>query len=56
MVKGLGGVEVGKVFMVSEDLYRERGSMEVVLPGFQGMDDGEEFSVIDVIVSFCQGE
>ena len=56
MVEGLGETEVGEIFMVSEDLYRERGSVEVVLPTLQGMDDGKEFSVIDVIVSFCQGE
>ena len=56
MIEGLGGVEVGEIFMVSEDLYRERGPVEVVPPGFQGMDDGKEFSVIDVVVSFCQGE
>ena len=55
-VKGLGGAEVGKVFVVGEDLYRERGSVEVVLPGLQGTDDGKEFLVIDVVVSFCWGE
>ena len=42
--------------MVSEDLYRERGSMEVVSPQLQGTDDSEEFPVIDVVVSFCWGE
>ena len=56
VIKGLGETEVGEVFMVGEDLYRKRGSVEVVLPGFQGTDDGGEFSVVDVIVSFCWGE
>ena len=55
-IEGLGGTEVGEVFMVSEDLYRERGSVEVVSPGFQGMNDTKEFSVVDVVVSFCRGE
>ena len=55
-VEGLGGTEVGEIFMVSEDLYRERGPVEVVLPQLQGTDDGKEFPVIDVIVSFSWGE
>ena len=33
MVEGLGETEVGEVFVVGKDLYRERGSMEVMLPG-----------------------
>ena len=56
MVEGLGGAEVSEVFVVGEDLYREWGSVEVVSPGFQGSNDSKEFSVIDVIVSFCWGE
>ena len=56
MIEGLGRVEVGKVFMVSKDLHGKWGSMEVVSPGFQGADDGKEFSVIDVVVSFSWGE
>ena len=55
-IEVLGGMEVGEVFMVSEDLDWERGSMEVVSPRFQGADNGEEISVIDVVVSFCWGE
>ena len=55
-IEGLGGMEVGEILMVSEDLYRERGSVEVVSPGFQGTDDGKEFSVVDVVVPFCWGE
>ena len=49
-------MEVGEIFVVGKDLYREWGPMEVVLPGFQSMDNSEEFSVIDVIVLFCWGE
>ena len=32
-------MEIGEVFVVSKDLNRKQGSMEVVLPGFQGTDD-----------------
>ena len=55
-VEVLGGMEVGEVLVVGEDLDREGGSMEVVAPGFQGADDGKEFPVVNVIVSFCRGE
>ena len=55
-IEVLGGMEVGEVFMVSEDLDWERGSVEVVSPRFQGADNSEEISVIDVVVSFCWGE
>ena len=49
-------MEVGKVFVVSEDLHRERGAMEVVVPGFQGVNNGEKFAIIDIIVPFGGGE
>ena len=42
--------------MVCKDLYGEWGPVEVVSPGFQGTDDGEEFSVVNVIISLRQGE
>ena len=48
--------EVGQVFVVGEDLYREGGAMEVVAPRFQGANDGEEFAVINVIVALGRGE
>ena len=56
LVEVLGEMEVGEVCMVGEDLDREKGSMKVVLPGFQGMNNTKEFSVVDVVVSFCRGE
>ena len=55
-VEVLGGTEVSEVLMVGEDLDREGGSVEVVVPRFQGADDSEELSVIDVVVLFCWGE
>ena len=42
--------------MVGEDLYRKGGAMEVVVPRFQGANDGEEFTVIDVVVALGRGE
>ena len=55
-VERLGLAEIGKVFVVSEDLYREGGTMEIVAPRFQGANDGEEFAVIDIIVPFSRGK
>ena len=55
-IEGLGLAEVGEVFVVCENLYRERGAMEVVTPGFQGTDDREEFSVINIVVLFGRRE
>ena len=49
-------MEIGQVFVVGEDLHRERGAMEVVAPRLQGTNDGEEFAVIDVIVAFGRGK
>jgi len=55
-VRGLGLSKVGKVLMVGEDLNRKRGAVAVVLPGLEGMDDGKEFLIVDVMVSFCLEE
>ena len=52
----MGLMEIGKVLVVGEDLYGERRAMEIVAPRFQGANDGEEFVVIDIIVSFGGGE
>ena len=40
VVKRLGLSTVGKILMVSEDLYWKRGAMEIVAPEFQGANDG----------------
>ena len=55
-VERLGLAKIGKVLVVGEDLHRKGGAMKVVAPRFQGTDNGQEFAVIDVIVSFCGGE
>ena len=51
-IKRLRLAEIGKVFVVGKDLYREGGTMEIMAPRFQGANDGEEFSVIDIVVPF----
>ena len=42
--------------MVGEDLYWKGGAVEVVAPRFQGANDSEEFSIIDIVVAFSGGE
>ena len=51
-VEMLGLVEICEVFMVSEYLYWERGTSKVMVPYLQGVDDSEEFLVIDIVVLF----
>ena len=52
VVEFLGLMEVCQVFVVSENLDRKQGALEIMLPGPETMDDSKEFSVIDVVVSF----
>ena len=56
VVERLGLAKVGKVLVIGEDLYWEGGAMQIVAPGFQGVDDSEEFTIIDIVVSFGGGE
>ena len=42
--------------MVGEDLYGEGRTMEIVAPRLQGTNDGEEFVVINIVISFGGGE
>ena len=51
-VEVLGLAEISEIFMVGEDLYWERGSSKVMAPRLQGVDDSEEFSVVNIVVLF----
>ena len=42
--------------MIGENLDEEGGTVEVMSPGFEGTDNCQEFSVIDIIVLFHWGE
>jgi len=39
--------------VVGEDLDWKRGAVKVVSERFEGANHGEEFAVIDIVVSFC---
>ena len=45
-----------KVLMVGEDIDNEFGSQQEIAPVFKCMDDGEELTVPNWIVTFCFGE
>ena len=42
--------------MVGKDLYRKRGTVEVVSPRLQGVNNSEKFAIIDIVVSFGGGK
>ena len=42
-IKGLGGMEVGEVFMVGKDLYRKKGAVEVVHQDFRAWMTARSF-------------
>ena len=52
----LGLAEVSEVFVIHEQGDGMSGSLQVMLPVFKSMDDGKQFLIIDVIVSFGGGE
>ena len=56
MAKILGLFEIPQVLMICYDSYQVFRACEVVAPLFQGLDDSEEFPVVDVVVSFSRRE
>ena len=52
----LGLFEIPQVLMVCDHRYQVFSSSEVMLPFLQSSDDSEKLSIIDIIISFCEGE
>ena len=48
--------EIGEVLVIYKHLHQEWGAMKVMPPRFQGVDDSEEFAIIDIVVSFGRRE
>ena len=46
-------VKIDQVFVVSEDLDGKGEAMKVMLSSFESADNSKEFTVIDVIFTFC---
>ena len=42
--------------MIGENLDGKGGTIKVVSPGFEDVDDCQEFSIIDIVISFHWGE
>ena len=42
--------------MVVEDDSWKWGALDVMSPGMESVDDAEEFSIVDLIISFGRGE
>ena len=51
-----GVFEVGQVLMIGNDSNRVRSTLDVLPPFREGKDDCEEFSIVDVVVSFSREE
>ena len=49
-------LEIGEILVVGEDRDGVRSSLQVLLPFDESEDDGEELSIIYVVVAFCGGE
>ena len=47
---------IGEILVVAMNCGGVERSLEVVSPFLKSMDDGEEFSVVDLIVAFSGGE
>ena len=52
----LGSVEVSEILMISINDHWEERSQKELSPLFDGMDDSKEFSIVDLIISFCRAE
>ena len=49
-----GILNVRETFVVGDDGNRVRGSLNILLPFIECKDDGKEFMIIDIIVSFSR--
>ena len=56
MIEVLCLMEVCQVLVICKDLDGEREAMEIMSSGLQGTDNCKEFSVVDIVVSFCRNE
>ena len=49
-------LKIGQVLVVSDHRYRVTCSLEIVFPFSESVDHSKEFSVEDVVISFCSGK
>jgi hypothetical protein len=48
-----GGGKILKIFVVSKNFSRFRGELQIVSPLLEGLHNGQEFLVIDLVVHLC---
>ena len=48
----LGRTEEHEVLMISEDLDRKWGTMQVVAPSLESVNNSQEFLIVDIIITF----
>ena len=49
-------LEIGQVFMISEDRDRVRSPLQILFPFSKSKDNSKEFPIIDVVVALSQRE
>ena len=54
--KFTGVFDVGEIFVIGDDGDGKRSSLEIVFPLGESKDDHKQFSVVNIIVSFSEGE
>ena len=56
MGKALFGVEIDEIIVVHPDFKGFRMSFKVVTEGFKGMNNGEKFLIMDIVILFSWEE
>ena len=52
----MGVFDIREILMISDDGDSKRSSLEVVFPLSESKDDCKQFSVVNIVVSFSEGE
>ena len=48
--KNLGGGKISEILVIRDYIYRKGGAFQVVSPGFESLEDGKKFLVVNVVV------
>ena len=54
--QNLGCTEIFKIFVVCDNINRDRGTLEIMPPSSKGCKDRQEFFVVSVVVDFSRGK
>ena len=56
MSENLRGREILKIFVIGNNIHRGGRALQVVLPGFEGLENSKELLVMRVVVQLGRGE